>query len=62
MIGYISIKRPNADGIRAFSFFTIHASLFTDMKTCLGKRNEPLRVKALCDLALRGSVMAFPAP
>ena len=24
-----TIKRPNADGIRAFSFFTIHASLFT---------------------------------
>ena len=29
MIGYISIKRPNADGIRAFSFFTVHSSLFT---------------------------------
>lgn len=24
-----TIKRPNADGIRAFSFFTVHSSLFT---------------------------------
>lgn len=24
-----TIKRPNADGIRAFSFFTVRSSLFT---------------------------------
>lgn len=47
-----TIKRPNADGIRAFSFFTVHSSLFTCFAYLHGSfrlgSKRPLLRKQLC--------------
>ncbi len=49
-----TIKRPNADGIRAFSFFTVHSSLFTCFAYLHGSfrlgSKRPLLCNQLCKL------------